>query len=123
MLIGYERSRYNPAVAFLARCQWPARAPFGRAGKSDVQSAPSNVMPYLVSLSKSVALVGSGGLASLTGSRNSRIAMLVRHNAAMFKSIPGKNLPCGFDEVFSCVQSEYRVLRLASIMRFQKGCH
>jgi hypothetical protein len=123
MLIGYERSRYNPAVAFLARCQWPARAPFGGAGKSDVQSASSNMMPYLNYLSKPIASVGSGGLASLKGSRNSRIAMLVRLNAAVMKSISRKNLPCSFDEVFSCVQSEYRVLRLASITRFQKGCH
>src|SRR5712691_5162379 len=41
-LIGYRRSRYNQAVAFLARSRWSARTLFDRGGKSDVQRAPSN---------------------------------------------------------------------------------
>jgi hypothetical protein len=49
--------------------------------------------------------------------------MLVRLNAADFKSIPQKNLPCSFDEVFPYVQPKYRTPGLASIRRFQKGCH
>jgi hypothetical protein len=46
-----------------------------------------------------------------------------RLNAAEFKSIFRKTLPCSFDEVFPYVQSKYRVPGLASIRRFQKGCH
>jgi len=49
--------------------------------------------------------------------------MLVRLNAAEFKLIPPKNPPCSFDEIFSRVQPKYRTPRLASIKRFQKGCH
>ena len=44
-------------------------------------------------------------------------------NAAEFKSIPYEMLPASLDEVFSCVQSKYRTPGLASIRRFQKGCH
>jgi hypothetical protein len=43
-LIGYTRSRYNQAVAFLACCRWSARTLFDGGGKSDVQSGPSNGM-------------------------------------------------------------------------------
>jgi hypothetical protein len=49
--------------------------------------------------------------------------MLVRLNAAEIMSNPRNNLPRSFDEVFSCVQSKYRASGLASIQRFQKGCH
>ena len=44
-------------------------------------------------------------------------------NAAEFKSILQKMLPCSFDEVFPYVQSKYRTLDLASIRQFQKGYH
>ncbi len=62
--------------------------------------------PNLVSLSRLVALVVSGGLASLTGIWNSRIAMRGRLNAAVVNSILQKILPCGFDEVFPYAQSK-----------------
>jgi hypothetical protein len=54
---------------------------------------------------------------------NSRIAMPGRRNAAEFKSILLKILPCGFDEVFPCVPSKYRMSGFASIWRFPKGRH
>ena len=41
-LIGYRRSRYNQAVAFLARYRRSVRTLFDGGGKSDVQSGPSN---------------------------------------------------------------------------------
>ena len=41
--------------------------------------------------------------------------MLVRLNAAEFKSIPLEKLPCSFNEIFSCVQPKYRMQGLASI--------
>ncbi len=44
-------------------------------------------------------------------------------NAAEFKSILQKMLPCSFDEPFPYVQFKYRTSGLASIRRFQKGCH
>jgi len=50
-------------------------------------------------------------------------AMLGRLHAAEFKPIPQRILPCGFDECFPCVPSNYRTLGLASLRRFQKGCH
>ena len=43
-LIGYRRSRYNQAVAFLARYRRSVRTLFDGGGKSDVQSGPSNRM-------------------------------------------------------------------------------
>ncbi len=46
-----------------------------------------------------------------------------RRNAAEFKAILQKIRHCSFDEVFPCVQSKYRASGLASIRRFQKGCH
>jgi hypothetical protein len=49
--------------------------------------------------------------------------MLVRLNAAEFKSIPRKILPCSFNEIFSWVQPKYRMQGFASIEPFQKGCH
>jgi hypothetical protein len=49
--------------------------------------------------------------------------MLVSLNAAEFKSIPLKKSPCRFYEIVSCVQPEYCTPGLASISRFQKGCH
>ena len=50
-------------------------------------------------------------------------AMLGRLHPAEFKSIPQKILPCGLDEVFPYVPPEYRTPGLASLRRFQKGCH
>jgi len=41
-LIGYRRSRYNQAVAFLARYRRSVRTLFDGGGMSDVQSGPSN---------------------------------------------------------------------------------
>lgn len=49
--------------------------------------------------------------------------MLVRRKAAEFKSILEKNLPYSFDQVFPYVQSKSGTSGLASIGRFQKGCH
>jgi len=43
-LIGYTRSRYNQAVAFLARCRWSARTLLDGGGRSDVQGVPSKGM-------------------------------------------------------------------------------
>jgi hypothetical protein len=46
-----------------------------------------------------------------------------RLNAAEFKSILQKILPCSFDEIFPYMHSKYRASGLATIRRFQKGCH
>ena len=46
-----------------------------------------------------------------------------RRNAAEFKAILQKIRHCSFDEVFPCVQSKNRASGLASIRRFQEGCH
>ena len=46
-----------------------------------------------------------------------------RRNAAEFKAILQKIRHCSFDEVFPYVHSKYRASGLASIRRFQKGCH
>ena len=46
-----------------------------------------------------------------------------RCKAAEFKAILQKMRHCSFDEFFPYVQSKYRVSGLASIRRFQKGCH
>jgi hypothetical protein len=49
-LIGSRRTRYNQALVFAAR------APGDEGGKCDVQTVPSNLMPYLVSLWRPLAL-------------------------------------------------------------------
>ncbi len=49
--------------------------------------------------------------------------MLVRLNAAEFVSIPQKNLHFSFDEILPYAKTKYRAPGLASIMRFQIGCH
>ena len=46
-----------------------------------------------------------------------------RRNAAEFKAILQKIRHCSFDEVFPYMQFKYRKSGLASIRRFQKGCH
>jgi hypothetical protein len=43
-LIGYKGSRYNQAVALLARYRRSVRTLFDGGGKSDVQNGPSNRM-------------------------------------------------------------------------------
>jgi hypothetical protein len=46
-----------------------------------------------------------------------------RRNTAEFKSILQKMLVCSSAEVFAYTESKYRTSDLASIWRFQRGCH